>query len=136
MLGERLPHSPVYLNIILMMSRNQPQSNAAGEQFICEPIKPLAEFNTASMATGEPGFPQRFSWRNKQYVLAETLERWKESGPCRNGADERYLRKHWYRVITTDGTEMKIYFDRQVRSKSQRLKRWWLYTIRVGSAES
>jgi hypothetical protein len=105
-------------------------------EFICESIQPLEGFDTAAMSIGEPGFPKRFKWRDREYELGEIVERWKESGPCRNGANERYLRKHWYRVVTTDGTEMKIYFDRQVRSKSQRTKRWWLYTVKGSSAES
>jgi hypothetical protein len=37
-------------------------------------------------------------------------------------------RKHWFRLETTDGTEMQIHFERQPRSK-QKTKRWWLAAI-------
>ena len=53
------------------------------------------------------------------------LEEWKETGACHHGSGERYVRKHWYRVKMTTGEEMKIYFERQARSK----RRWWLYTV-------
>jgi hypothetical protein len=100
------------------------------EEFVSEPIGPdIKAFDTARMATGEPGLPKRFTWRDREYEIAEVLEQWKDSGPCKSGADEKYLRKHWYRIRTTDGTEMKIYFERQPRSKGQAKSRWWVYTV-------
>ena len=100
------------------------------EEFVSEAIEPVeSTFNTARMATGEPGLPKRFTWRNREYEIADVLEQWKDSGPCKSGADEKYLRKHWYRIRTTDGTEMKIYFERQPRSKGQAKSRWWGYTV-------
>ena len=56
------------------------------------------------------------------------LERWKDTGPCTSGSGEKYLRKHWFRVRTTDGREMKLYFERQARG-SRQTSRWWLYTV-------
>ncbi len=101
------------------------------EKFISEPIKPLAEtFQTAAMTRGEPGLPERFVWRDTEYAVAEVLEAWKETGPCRSGSDEKYLRKHWYKIRTADGMIMTLYFERQARSKSRNKTRWWLYTIR------
>jgi phosphoribosylglycinamide formyltransferase-1 len=100
------------------------------EEFVSEAIEPLdSTFSTSSMAIGEPGLPKRFVWRDREYEVAEVLEQWKESGPCVSGANERYLRKHWYKIRTTDGTEMKLYFERQARSKGQAKARWWLYTV-------
>ena len=65
--------------------------------------------------------PQTFRSRLRN-DLAKVLETWKQSGPCKSGSNEKYLRKHWFRIRTTDGLEMEIYFDRQARSKHQAKK--------------
>ena len=101
------------------------------EQFVSEPIKPLqGTFDPAGMTRGEPGLPHRFLWRDKEYTVAEVLEAWKEDGPCKSGSSEMYLRKHWFRVATEQGTDMTLYFQRQPRSKRQSKARWWLYTVK------
>jgi len=100
------------------------------EEFVSEPIKPVAgTFGTAGMTRGEPGLPGRCVWRQQEYAVAEVLQAWKESGPCRSGGPEQYLRKHWFKIRTDDGLEMTVYFERQARTKRQAKKRWWLYTI-------
>jgi hypothetical protein len=100
------------------------------EEFIGEPIKPVAgTFDPGGMVRGEPGLPQRFVWRDREYSLAAVLQVWKEDGPCRHGSGERYLRKHWFQILTEQGLRMTIYFERQARSKRQSKARWWLYTI-------
>jgi hypothetical protein len=100
------------------------------EEFVSQPLKPVkGTFDTAAMTRGEPGLPKGFIWNDKEYIVAEVLEVWKETGPCKTGADEMYLRKHWFRFRTTDKIEMTVYFERQSRSKSQNKSRWWLYTI-------
>jgi Domain of unknown function (DUF6504) len=107
------------------------------DEFISEPIKPVqGTFDTGGMTRGEPGLPGRFIWRDKEYIVAELLEKWKQTGPCKSGSPEMYLRKHWFRVRCTDGTEMTIYFERQPRAKVQRKTRWWLYTVRAVEAET
>ena len=78
------------------------------------------------MAQGKPGLPSHFTWRKNQFAISEVLDEWKESGPCRNGSNESYLRKHWFRIRNNEGMEMKLYFERQPRSKS---RRWQLYSI-------
>lgn len=99
-------------------------------QFVSEPVTPVAgTMDSAGMARGEPGLPQRFVWRDEEYTVAAVLERWKETSGCRSGADEQYVRKHWFKIRTTDGKEMKLYFERQARSKAQRKSRWWLFTV-------
>lgn len=106
------------------------EPNTSQEEFISEPIEPLAgTFDTAAMTRGEPGLPRRFKWRDREYAVADVVEAWKETGPCRSGGPEMYLRKHWYRIITEDGREMTVYFERQPRSKRSNKVRWWLYTI-------
>ena len=107
------------------------------EEFFSEPIEPVAgTFDTAGMTRGEPGLPGRFVWRGKEYAVAETIETWKETGPCKMGSPEQYLRKHWYKIKTSDGLEMTLYFERQARSKTQKKTRWWLYTINRNDEDS
>ena len=100
------------------------------KQFVSEPIEPLGDtMSTRRMSRGEPGLPRRFRWRDTDYEIAEVLDQWKQTSGCRHGGDEQYVRKHWYRVRTTDGSEMKLYFERQARSGRERTRRWWLYTV-------
>ncbi|MHC4227822.1 MAG: DUF6504 family protein [Planctomycetota bacterium] len=100
------------------------------EEFVSELIKPVAgTFDTAGMTRGEPGLPGRFVWRQQEYAVAEVLQAWKESGPCKSGGPEQYLRKHWFKIRTDNGLEMTMYFERQARTKRQAMNRWWLYTI-------
>lgn len=99
------------------------------KEFVSEPITPVAgSFDTASMAAGEPGLPARFLWRGAEYEVIRVLDAWKTTGPCRHGSGEQYVRRHWFRVVTADGTEMELYFDRQPRVR-QKTQRWWLATI-------
>jgi hypothetical protein len=106
------------------------------EQFISERIRPAPEaIETFRMARGEPGLPRRFTWRNREYVVAKVIESWKELGPCSSGADEQYVRKHWLRIETACGEEMRIYCDRQAKPGSDPKARWWLYAIRRRPAE-
>jgi Family of unknown function (DUF6504) len=99
--------------------------------FISEPIVPVeASFDTGGMARGEPGLPQKFRWRKKEFIVAEVLEQWKEHGDCRHGSGERYVRKHGCRVRTADGTVMQLYFQRSVgRGKLPTKSRWWIQSI-------
>jgi phosphoribosylglycinamide formyltransferase-1 len=99
--------------------------------FISEPIGPVdGSFDTSGMARGEPGLPQKFRWREKEFIVSEVLEQWKEHGDCRHGSGERYVRKHGYRVRTTDGAVLRIYFQRsQGRGKIPVKSRWWIHSI-------
>ena len=101
------------------------------EEFVSEPIVPVAgTFDATGMTRGEPGLPNSFLWREQEYTTAEVLEAWKETGPCRTGGPEQYLRKHWFKIRTDHGLEMTIYFERQARARPQGKKRWWLYTVK------
>lgn len=93
------------------------------EKFVSESITPT--LLAAPAVPGEPGIPVRFLWRGVEYEIGRVIEKWKTTGDCRHGSGEKYVRRHWFRVKTTDGTEMRIYFERQARSK-QNKKRWWL----------
>jgi hypothetical protein len=98
------------------------------ETFIGEAITPEdVSFSASPMAAGKPGLPSQFSWRRKRFSVIEVLEEWKEAGDCRHGSGERYVRKHWFRIKTKEGQEMKLYFERQGRSSGG--SRWRLYSI-------
>ena len=99
------------------------------ETFIGEAITPEdLSFSVSPMAVGKPGLPRAFSWKGRRFAVVDVLEEWKGSGDCRHGSGERYVRKHWFRVTTTEDLEMKIYFERQGRSSGG--SRWRLYSLR------
>ena len=109
-----------------------------GPQFISESIFPgKGCFSAAAAAKGEPDFPGSFTWRDRKYEVLGLRESWKSTGRDLGGSTERYVRRHWFRVLVRcsriDGPtedlmlEMVIYFDRQQRT-ADRKKRWWLYT--------
>jgi hypothetical protein len=103
-----------------------------GDEFVSQALVPLGKgFDAAAMATGAPGLPQHFSVGKREYHLADVLDTWKESTPCRHSGREMYLRKHWYRLITTDGVEMSVYFERQTKRGSSPTKRWWVYSMKA-----
>jgi len=98
-------------------------------RFVSEALEPVvASADTARMAGGGPGLPQRFRWRGRCVDIATLLRSWRETGKCRHGSGELYVRKHWFEVVTTDRQILKIYFERQSRG-SRKEARWWLYTI-------
>jgi len=103
------------------------------ERFIGEAITPEeASFSVSPMSVGKPGLPQQFSWRGRRFSIIDVLEEWKEAGDCRHGSGERYVRKYWFRIRATGDAEMKIYFERQGRSRGK--ARWRLYSLRGGEA--
>jgi phosphoribosylglycinamide formyltransferase-1 len=96
------------------------------EIFLSEPMTPVGEsFDASRMAMGEPGLPQKFRWRKKQWEVAEVLEQWKEHGDCTHGSGERYLRRHVYRIRTSEGPILKIYFQRSGGKRGRRA-RWFV----------
>ncbi len=99
------------------------------EEFISEVIKPdTSTFDTSRMAVGEPGLPYKFSWRDQTVIVKELIRTWRETGPCRHGSNEQYVRKHWYEVKTAEHGTMKIYFDKG-KLGSRKEMGWRLYTI-------
>jgi hypothetical protein len=101
-----------------------------GAEFVSEELTPVAATgDPAGMARGEPGLPGRFAWRGREYRVVRVIKQWKSSGPCRNGSDELYLRKHWFQFATDPPAVMTVYFDRQARNRRRPKARWFLYTI-------
>jgi hypothetical protein len=89
---------------------------------------------TVGMTTSGVALPLRFRRGKTEITVTEVLDQWIETGPMKGGdssSAERYLRKHWWLIRTTDGQEMKIYMERQPRSRREIKKRWWLYSITV-----
>jgi phosphoribosylglycinamide formyltransferase-1 len=108
-----------------------PEEISKREIFVSESVRPTGgTFDTGAMARGEPGLPARFVWRKQEYSVVQILDKWKETSPCKTGAKEKYVRKHWYKIQTSSGEIMKMYFERQPLAKGQRKTRWWLYTIK------
>ena len=102
---------------------------AGAERFVSEPIRPVVATSDASrMAIGEPGLPGEFAWRGRTVRVAKVLRTWRDTGPCRHGSGERYVRKHWYEVRTDADETMKLYFVRQPRPGTKG-PRWWLFSI-------
>jgi hypothetical protein len=102
------------------------------ERFVSEAVEPVGEaIDTRGMGAGEPGLPRRFVWDGREHEIVEVLESWKTTSGCSHGGGEQYVRRHWFRVRTADGAEMKLYFERQARSARQRTARWWLFTISI-----
>ena len=100
------------------------------ERLISEAIKPLTETaDTSRMAIGEPGLPHKFVWRGRTITVTAVLRSWRETGKCRHGSPEMYVRKHWYEVVTASDGTMKLYFERQPRG-GRGGARWWLFSIR------
>lgn len=102
----------------------------AKDKFISDVITPVkGTFDIKAMSRGEPGMPSRFKWRKRVYAVAEVIEKWKETSPRRGGSGEKYVRKHWYKIRTTEGEVMEIYFERKSVPKGQAKRRWWLYSV-------
>jgi hypothetical protein len=100
------------------------------ERLISEAITPITETaNTSRMAVGEPGLPREFIWRGRTVTVQAVLRSWRETGKCRHGSSEMYVRRHWYEVVTSSDGIMKLYFDRQPRG-SRKGARWWLFSVR------
>jgi len=98
--------------------------------FIGEEIHPLAEeFDYSASAPGEPAIPRKFKWRQEIIEIRLILRKWKSSSGCRHGSRDRYVRKHWYEIRTTDNRVMTIYFDRQFQNPHGRKRRWWLLSM-------
>jgi phosphoribosylglycinamide formyltransferase-1 len=101
------------------------------ERFVGEALAPVADtFDTGRMAAGGPGLPRAFVWRGETLEIAAVERTWQETGPCRHGSPEVYVRKHWFEVRARGGTVLRLYFDRRPRG-GRGAARWWLFSIRT-----
>jgi phosphoribosylglycinamide formyltransferase-1 len=104
--------------------------NPDNERLVSEAIQPdLTEAADHPYRVGEPVVPGRFRWRGEEYVVAAVVESWKELSEGSRWMPDRYVRRHWYRVLTADGTEMKLYVERRGRGRGRARPGWWLYSV-------
>lgn len=107
-----------------------PPTGPSRDTFVSEELRPLpGSFETAA-TPGQPALPRAFKWRDRTLEIAHVRRTWKTTGPCTHGSSERYVRRHWYDIATTDGQTMQIYFERKARSPRQAKHRWWVYSVR------
>lgn len=106
------------------------------EEFVSEAIAPLSGgFDTAAMSTALPGLPRGFVWRDCEIAIARVLETWKfASREGSHAQGELYLRRHYFRLQMSNGTEWTVYFVRQTPRSGNPRRRWFLYSI--SSSES
>ena len=104
--------------------------------FVSEPIVPVpGTFDPSGMLRGEPGLPGKFRWRRKEFTVAQELKRWRDHGDCRNGSGERYVRKHGFRIRTTDGDIFRLYFQRTVGRGKMPKQRWFIHSVEIYAAD-
>jgi hypothetical protein len=114
------------------MGRPTRGGHSMGERFIGAPLAPVASsLDTGRMAAGEPGLPGAFVCRDETHRVMRILRQWRETGPCRHGSGEQYVRKHWYEVEDERGRILKLYFERHPRNGA-RTARWHLFTMQDG----
>ena len=103
----------------------------SSEKLVSEAIEPVFEGMAieGQVVAGEPLVPGALVWRGTAYPVLRVLSSGKGLGPCSHGSGERYVRKHWYRIETTDHMVMRVYFERRPRAGTKAARRWWLYTI-------
>ena len=100
------------------------------ERLFSEPIRPVyGSVADAPYRVGDPVLPGRFRWRDGEFEVAAVLEAWKELSPRSAAMPDRYVRRHWYRIRTGDGREMKIYVERRGRVRGRSKPGWRLFTI-------
>ena len=107
---------------------DRPKAELVSESIVPEP----GSFDAADMGKALPGLPRAFTWRDRLYHVGILLEKWKVSGPeVGRFGGERYLRRHYFRVRTTDGSTMVLYCERHLKGRSNPKARWWLYTVQA-----
>ncbi len=104
------------------------------EQFVSEPIVPeKGAFSTELMAIGLASLPAAFTWRNRRYVIAESIGHEKKSSPEGGRAgNEVYLRRQEFTVRLDSGEIARLYIERHARrgaSRTAAKHRWFMYTI-------
>ena len=106
-------------------------------EFVSEPIRPDAgTADAGSMASGIPGLPRGFEWRDRHYSIRSLISSWKksESENHRPGG-EKYYRKHYYKVTVDTGDVMTLYAVRHMKAGENARNRWWIHTIERATPE-
>lgn len=101
---------------------------AMRDEFLGESLVPdTTTADTRRMARGEPGLPTIFGWHDETVEIVCVHDAWHDTGPCRHGSGEKYVRRHWFDVETARHGRLKIYFERQARG-GKSAPRWWVYS--------
>lgn len=100
-------------------------------EFVSEPVKPDAgTSDAAAMATGVPGLPTGFVWRDTHFQIRKLLSSWKHSEAFNHTPrGDRYYRKHYFKVLVDSGEVMTLYAVRHTKTGENPKKRWWLQSI-------
>ncbi|NJL32048.1 MAG: cytoplasmic protein [Phycisphaerales bacterium] len=94
-----------------------------------EPLEPVkGTFDASAMARGEPGLPAKFTWRGQIHEVDEVLQTWITSAP-EGGSGEMYLRRHWWKLRTSEGVTLTVYCLRQASSRASAKRRWFVYSV-------
>ena len=102
-------------------------STTQAAQFIGEKIECAGGFDVSAMARGEPGVPSAVIWRGQRFDIARVISSARRMGEDRG---DRYVRRHYYDVETTDALRLSLYFERNPSSRGH-VKAWWLHTLTV-----
>ncbi len=105
------------------------------ERLVSEPISPVpGTMDTNRMAAGLPGLPSAFVWGDETVHIKRVIREWHDTRACDHGSSDRYLNKHWFEIEDDAGRTMKLYFERNPRSRGQRTsrQRWRLFSVREG----
>lgn len=100
------------------------------ERLVSEPIHPVpGTVADHPYRVGDPVLPGRFRWGEEEFEVAAVLESWKELSPGSAAMPDRYVRKHWFRIRTADGREMRLYVERRGRVRGRPKPGWRLFAI-------
>lgn len=108
-------------------------------RFIAEPI--IAHFDQPPILEKKPGCPDRFTWREQEFRVAECLAEWFDyhrrgrmarnmSPPHAATAAQRGswgVGQFYFRVRVQDGRIFDIYYDRAPKHADQRKGAWFIY---------
>jgi hypothetical protein len=109
----------------------------SGARFVSEPIRPTsAPISAAALAAGTPSLPEGFTWRKTEHRIAEVLDESKITAR-ESFSNEKYVRRHQFRVRMEDGAVWTVYFLRQPGRSSggRKAPRWFLLSVEGPEAE-
>ena len=93
-------------------------------RFVSRPITPAGDGFLTEANGGAPPVPRAFIWDGRTLTIAAVLRSWRSSKTDRG---DKYLKRHWFELETSDSATIEVYYDRESRRGSPP---WWLYAIR------
>lgn len=108
------------------------------QRFIGEEI--MVDYDTPLVVVKKPRCPDRFTWGNEQFEVAELVSEWRDYG--RRGRMASNMRptnirraktrgswgvgRYYFQVRTTNDREFVFYYDRAPKGRDQREGSWHL----------